>query len=355
MKNRFLTGVTIHDGSSCYHDGVILPDKVVAITFSVLYKLVSLCFCRILNCVLSQTKKTQAEIQREYRKRKKEKEGDTYLEKERKRTRHYYTPAAELNTKEKKKRRAEVRERVKKCREKAKAANRNNPEDCNQPLVVDFNFKGNNAKKRVNRGISKAKAKVAKLEDENVNLRRTDKRLQKRLNRAGITLKTPLPQNSSCSTSIMSASTEADDSLLDIPDAKRLTDKQISSTGIRPHQVPTPLRKRLLLGNVLIKELRVAVDSNEKDIKVVKNVAAGKICKKYRCVRALGKSINISRQRIAKTTVKSMDIKRKRRSDGVSDVVKSAVLSFFKRDDNFRAMPGKNDAKKVATGMKKQK
>ena len=157
----------------------------------------------------------------------------------------------------------------------------------------------------------------------------------------------------------MSASTEADDSLPDIPDddltPKRLTDKQISSTGIRPHQVPTPLRKRLLLGNVLIKELRVAVDSNKKDIKVVRNVAAGKICRKYRCVRALGKSIKISRQRIAKTTVKSIDMKRKRRSDGVSDVVKSAVLSFFKRDDNSRAIPVKNDAKKVATGVKKQK
>ena len=36
-------------------------------------------------------------------------------------------------------------------------------------------------------------------------------------------------------------------------------------------------------------------------------------------------------------------------------MVKSAVLSFFKRDDNSRAMPGKNDAKKVATSVKKQK
>ena len=116
--------------------------------------------------------------------KERKKEGDAYLEKERKRTRKYYTPTAELNTKEKKKRRAEVRERVKKCREKAKAAKRNNPEDCNQPLVVDFNFKRNNAKTRGNRGISKAKAKVAKLEDENVNIRRTNKRLQKRPSRA---------------------------------------------------------------------------------------------------------------------------------------------------------------------------
>ena len=204
-----------------------------------------MCFCRFF--VLSQTKKDASRNSAEYRKRKKEKEGDAYLEKERKRTRKYYTPTAELNTKEKKKRRAEVRERVKKCREKAKAANRNNSEDFNQPLVVDLYFKRNNAKKRVNRGILKAKAKVTKLEDENVNIRRTNKRLQKRLNRAGITLKTLLPQNSSGSTSVMSASTEADDSLPDIPDddltPKRLTDKQISSTGIRPTSSSNSLEK----------------------------------------------------------------------------------------------------------------
>ena len=87
----------------------------------------------------------------------------------------------------------------------------------------------------------------------------------------------------------------------------------------------------------------------------MRNMAAGKICEKYRCVRALGKSTKINRQRKAKTTVKSINMKRKRRSDGVSDVVISAVLSFFKRDDNSRAMPAKNDAKKVATGVKKQK
>ena len=38
-----------------------------------------------------------------------------------------------------------------------------------------------------------------------------------------------------------------------------------------------------------------------------------------------------------------------------SDVIRSPVLSFFKRDDNSREMPEKNDAKKVATGVKKQK
>ena len=74
-----MTGVTIDDGGSCYHDGVILPDKVVVITCQ-FYTNWSICvFAGFF--VLSQTKKTQSEIQWEYRKRKKEKEGDAYLEK----------------------------------------------------------------------------------------------------------------------------------------------------------------------------------------------------------------------------------------------------------------------------------
>ena len=35
--------------------------------------------------------------------------------------------------------------------------------------------------------------------------------------------------------------------------------------------------------------------------------------------------------------------------------MKSDVLSFLGRDNNSRQMPGKNDAKKVETGVKKQK
>ena len=96
MKHRFLTGATIHDGDSCYHDGVILPDKAVVITCQ-FYKNWSICVFFARFFVLSQTKKTQAEIQGEYQKRKKEKEGDGYLGK--KRTRKYYTPTAEFNTK----------------------------------------------------------------------------------------------------------------------------------------------------------------------------------------------------------------------------------------------------------------
>ena len=258
-----------------------------------------------------------------------------------------------LSAAEKKKRRTEVREKVRRCRERAKAAKTDNLIK-DQPLIIDFNFKQRNAKKRVNRGISKANARAAKLEKQNELLRRTNKRLQKRLNRSNMTLSA-----TAFSSSVLSTESETDQPLLDSPDEnltpKRLTMQQVLRTGVSPCHVPLVLRKRLLLGNVLVRELGLAVKSNKNGTQVIRNVAAGKICKKYRCASALGKGIKINRRKITETLDKSIAIKKRRRSDGVSDRMKSDVLSFLGRDDNSRQMPGKNDAKKVETGVKKQK
>ena len=244
---------------------------------------------------------------------------------------------------------------MRRCRERAKAAKADNLTK-DQPLIIDFNIKQRNAKKRVNRGISKANARAAKLEKQNELLKRTNKRLQKRLNRSNMALSA-----TSLSSSALSTESETDQPLPDSPDEnltpKRLTMQQISRTGVSPRHVPLVLRKRLLLGNVLVKELGLAVKSNKNGTQVIRNVAAGKICKKYRCANALGKGIKIIiiRRKITETLDKSIAIKKRRRSDGVSNRVKSDVLSFFGRDDNSRQMPGKNDAKKVETGVKKQK
>ena len=110
-----------------------------------------------------------------------------------------------------------------------------------------------------------------------------------------------------------------------------------------------------MLGNVLVKELSLAVKSNKNGTQVIRNVATGKICKKYWCANALGKGIKINRRKITETLDKSIAIKKRRHSDGVSNRVKSDVFSFLGRDDNSREMPGKNDAKKVEIGVKKQK
>ena len=62
--------------------------------------------------------RSRAEIQRAYRERKKAKEGENYLRKERTRRMKYYVPAAELSTKERKRRNKQNAERVKRHREK---------------------------------------------------------------------------------------------------------------------------------------------------------------------------------------------------------------------------------------------
>ena len=258
-----------------------------------------------------------------------------------------------LSVAEKKKRRAEVREKVRKCRERAKAAKADNLTK-DKPLIINFNFKQRNAKKRVNRGISKATVRAAKLEKQNELLKHTNKRFQKHLNRLNMALSaTPL------SLSALSTESETDQPLPDSPDEnltpKRLTMQQISHTGVSPCHVPLVLRKRLLLRNFLVKELGLAVKSNKNGTQVIRNVAAGKNCKKYRCASALGKGIKINRHKITETLDKSIAIKKRWCSDGVSNRLKSDVLSFLGRDDNSRKMPGKNDAKKVETGVKKQK
>ena len=242
---------------------------------------------------------------------------------------------------------------MRRCRERVKAAKADNLTK-DQLLIIDFNFKQRNAKKRINGGISKANARAAKLEKQNELLKCTNKRLQKRINRSNMALSA-----TSLSSSALSTESETDQPLPDSPDEnltpKRLTMQQISRTGVSPHHVPLVLRMRLLLGNVLVKELDLAVKSNKNGTQVIRNVAAGKICKKYRCANALGKGIKINRRRITKPLDKSIAIKKRRRSDAVSNRVKSDVLSFLGRDDNSRQMPGKNDAKKVETGVKKQK
>ncbi|CAG2205911.1 unnamed protein product [Mytilus edulis] len=61
---------------------------------------------------------TKAEKQKAYRDRKKQQEGESYLEKERQRTKAYYVPIAERSKTDQEKRRKKVRKLVQKHRER---------------------------------------------------------------------------------------------------------------------------------------------------------------------------------------------------------------------------------------------
>ena len=65
--------------------------------------------------------------------------------------------------------------------------------------------------------------------------------------------------------------------------------QQISRTGVSPRHVPLVLRKRLLLGNVFVKELGLAVKSNKNGTQVIRNVAAGRFARSTGVPMYLGK------------------------------------------------------------------
>ena len=79
--------------------------------------------------------------------------------------------------------------------------------------------------------------------------------------------------------------------------------------------------------------------------------------KKYRCIRAASREINLDRCKLGK--VKSKSIVSKRRDHVNFDKAKAElfekVVSFLERDDNSSMMPGKKDFKKVVEGVSKQK
>lgn len=123
---------------------------------------------------------SRAEIQRAYRERKKAKEGENYLRKERTRRMKYYVPAAELSTKERKRRNKQNAERVKRHREKrrteaAQAEESNAGETSGyetnmtstgeqEHLVVRMNFntsKKSSSRKRISRAVSKAHREIS--------------------------------------------------------------------------------------------------------------------------------------------------------------------------------------------------
>ena len=133
-----------------------------------------------------------------------------------------------LSSEEKKK--AEVREKVRRCRGRAKAAKADYLTK-DQPLVIDFNLRQGNAKMIVNRDISKANARSPKLAKQNELLKCTNKQLQKRLNRSNMTLGAT---SLSSSAPALSTESENDQPLPNSPDEnltpKRLMMRQISPT-----------------------------------------------------------------------------------------------------------------------------
>ena len=300
--------------------------------------------------------KSKAEIQKAYRERKKLAEGERYLEKERQRRRRYYVPRSQMNETQLKEVRRRNNEDVKKnyrkkkqeaqeAREAQAAQNAHHADneddlssghDTASSLIVkmDFTQKRSNkgARKRISRELNRAKYNVKKLTAQNANLTRKYKTILRRYQRQ---LKSKLEKTRN------SPSTP-----------RSLTEKVMRSARLSTDQA-SKVRKQLLLGNVLIHEIKESSKSistkrsGEKNI--LSRVIGGKILKKYSCGRLFRANTGINRNSLNKG-----ENRKKFERSRIKKAVNRMYIDFISRDDNSRMEPGKKDFVKV-DGRKEQR
>lgn len=112
---------------------------------------------------------------------------------------------------------------------------------------------------------------------------------------------------------------------------KKKVEKLINTQSVSPQ-----IKKQLLFGQVLIKQLKENFKDRKKYRKVITGVA-GKIIKKYKMTSALGSILSSKALRHANKAESSKLMKRK------YELAKKHVVDFLEKDDNSRLCPGKRD------------
>ncbi|XP_046548265.1 uncharacterized protein LOC124258241 [Haliotis rubra] len=295
--------------------------------------------------------KTRAEIQKAYRERLKAKNNEAYLAKERKRRSDSYVPSAQLSRKDRLRRNLRNKETLKRHRQRKRAIAQADddrapahdidtsgydslPDGSQAPLLVQMRFpnRRNGPRKRISHALAAKTSQVSKLKDDLQNLKRKYKTVLLKLQRKGNRGPSPpSPQT-----------------------PRRQTAAQIRRMGLTKDQ-GRRVKRQLLLGNVLMKELATARSSiRSSKRRVVHNIVAGKIVKRYRCINMLSQKTGLSRNKLGKVKSKTIDPVRQRRFREVMRF-REDVLQFMNRDDNSRNLPGKGDKISTGTGEYVQK
>jgi len=288
-----------------------------------------------LNCKLSINYykyielKSRAEIQRA------RKNNEEYLRKEHQRMKRAYVPSNELTEKDKAERNKKNRKNLRVYYERKKESIQNAApldtsgyksaeDDCRFTVWMDFNR--NKAKGAIGRWKREAEARgrIRVLEEEKINLTRKVKSTQRKLQRKNIISKEPMTPRKET----------------------ELAMKKANLSSSQKHAI----RKSLLLSNVLCKEIRSAKEkSNLTDRKLVHQIVASQLLRKYKCMKMLSLKTGLCRHRIAQTKIKSLQregLKRRRTIRNNKDKVEA----FLNREDNSKMQPGKADCKKSQTG-----
>lgn len=286
---------------------------------------------------------SRAEIQRNYRERKKRAEGEDYLAKERARQKRNYVPISSLSSKRKAKRRAEVKERVRKYRKKKKVANAvindqnfdeslsetsgygTMPSDHSSRLIVKLPNRRNGPRKRLSKALRKSRDKLKSLKKENEGLKKKVKTIQRKMQRMKL------------------RKSESG------PDTPRSRTKKLflRSKDLRGD---IKVRKQLLLSNVITAEASKIkqTSSNKISKRQMYGSFAGKLLKKYRCISQFSKSAKVNRNLISDIIRKGVNIAKMRRRKAFK--YNREVTNFYTRDDNSRMQPGKKDSIKTREG-----
>ncbi|KAK6191214.1 hypothetical protein SNE40_002952 [Patella caerulea] len=126
---------------------------------------------------------------------------------------------------------------------------------------------------------------------------------------------------------------------------KSKTEDQIRKAGLTKLQ-GDKVRRQLLLGNALVEELKISKESTSHVQRGnLHKTIAGKIMKRYRCIRMLSQATGMSRNKLLKVSSKLM-ICNKHQRFRETRLYRARVIEFLERYDNSRVLPGKSNSVK---------
>lgn len=305
--------------------------------------------------------KSRAEIQKEYRKRLKEKNNDEYLAKERLRRKKGYVPNAQLSRKARESRNKKNRDYLKLYRHKKKQAvlneqnnadldgsivnssgyesaqtsslpNPTNSDNQNRLLVrMNFSNRANGPRMRVSKELKKTKQNLKTMKENFDKLKRKYRTAMRSMQRMKRNKMTASPQT-----------------------PRSLAEKQMKHMHLFSNQ-KDGVRKALVFTNAVCQEIKSSCHkSSIHKKKVLRNLVAGNVIKKYKLLRELGKKTGMCRNKLSKVSSKSVAVSKVRR---IRERARHEhkIVQFMERDDNSRNMPGKADCVKSKQGEKNQK
>ncbi|XP_060604512.1 uncharacterized protein LOC132757278 [Ruditapes philippinarum] len=196
-------------------------------------------------------------------------------------------------------------------------------------LQIRMNFRTNGPRMRVTKELAKTKKEFKVLKENYDNLKRKYKSTMRSIQRMN------KKENEHCNTPRSKA-------------AKLLKDVNLTQEQRKR------VHKELVFANAVCDEIKVAAHKAPvKAKRILQNLVAGNLLKKYKLLKRFGEKTNTSRNKLSKVKCKSVSIENLNRRREIAKS-REKVIEFLERDENSRAMPGKCDYVRSENGEKYQ-